>query len=207
MIRKTIRDHKRIIFNGNGYDEAWIKEATEKRGLCNYRTTPDCMPHLLDKKNVDMLTSHGVYSEAELKSRCEIMLENYCKTVLIEANTMVDMAKTQIAPAVSAYAKEIAETISVKKSSDSSLACIYENSLLKKLSSLTDRIAGKTENLEEALVSLHIVEDTTAEAEAIRDNILVRMGELRLACDEAETVTAKKYWPFPSYGDLLFSVR
>lgn len=207
MIRKTIRDHKRIIFNGNGYDEAWIKEATEKRGLCNYRTTPDCMPHLLDKKNVDMLTSHGVYSEAELKSRCEIMLENYCKTVLIEANTMVDMAKTQIAPAVSAYAKEIAETISVKKSSDSSLTCIYENSLLKKLSSLTDRIAGKTENLEEALVSLHIVEDTTAEAEAIRDNILVRMGELRLACDEAETVTAKKYWPFPSYGDLLFSVR
>lgn len=207
MIRKTIRDHKRIIFNGNGYDEAWIKEATEKRGLCNYRTTPDCMPHLLDKKNVDMLTSHGVYSEAELKSRCEIMLENYCKTVLIEANTMVDMAKTQIAPAVSAYAKEIAETISVKKSSDSSLACIYENSLLKKLSSLTDRIVGKTENLEEALVSLHIVEDTTAEAEAIRDNILVRMGELRLACDEAETVTAKKYWPFPSYGDLLFSVR
>lgn len=207
MIRKTIRDHKRIIFNGNGYDEAWIKEATEKRGLCNYRTTPDCMPHLLDKKNVDMLTSHGVYSEAELKSRCEIMLENYCKTVLIEANTMVDMAKTQIAPAVSAYAKEIAETISVKKSSDSSLACIYENSLLKKLSSLTDRIAGKTENLEEALVSLHTVEDTTAEAEAIRDNILVRMGELRLACDEAETVTAKKYWPFPSYGDLLFSVR
>lgn len=106
MIRKTIKDHKKIIFNGNGYDDTWIKEATEKRGLLNYRTTPDCMPHLLDKKNIDMLTSHGVYSQAELNSRCEIMLENYCKTVIIEANTMVTMAKTEIAPAIEAYAME-----------------------------------------------------------------------------------------------------
>ena len=96
MIRKTIKDHKHIIFNGNGYDDTWIKEATEKRGLLNYRTTPDCMPHLLDEKNVRMLTSHKVFSEAELKSRCEIMLDNYCKTVLIEANTMIDMAKPKL---------------------------------------------------------------------------------------------------------------
>ncbi|MGN0988736.1 MAG: glutamine synthetase III, partial [Eubacteriales bacterium] len=96
MIRKTIKDHKRILFNGNGYDDAWITEATEKRGLLNYRTTPDCMPHLLDKKNVDLLTSHGVYTVTELKSRCEIMLENYCKTVIIEASTMIDMASTDI---------------------------------------------------------------------------------------------------------------
>ena len=93
MIRKTIKDHKRIIFNGNGYDDAWIKEATEKRGLMNYPSTPDCMPHLLDEKNVRMLTSHKVFSKAELESRCEIMLENYCKTIVIEANTMVDMVK------------------------------------------------------------------------------------------------------------------
>ena len=99
MIKKTIKDHKRILFNGNGYDAAWIKEATEVRGLCNYPTTPDCMPHLLDKKNVDMLTSHKVFSVTELESRTEIMLENYSKTVVIEANTMVDMARKQILPA------------------------------------------------------------------------------------------------------------
>ena len=207
MIRKTIKDHKHIIFNGNGYDDTWIEEATEKRGLLNYRTTPDCMPHLLDEKNVKMLTSHGVFSEAELKSRCDIMLENYCKTVIIEANTMVDMAKTQIAPAVEEYIVELAKAVSAKKSVDAGLACCYESVLIKKLSALTERIAIKTEELEKALIELHHAEDSVMEANMIRDVVLVKMGELRLACDEAETVTAKKYWPFPTYGDLLFSVR
>ena len=207
MIRKTIKDHKHVIFNGNGYDDTWIEEATEKRGLLNYRTTPDCMPHLLDEKNVKMLTSHGVFSEAELKSRCDIMLENYCKTVIIEANTMVDMAKTQIAPAVEEYIVELAKAVSAKKSVDAGLACCYESGLIKKLSALTERIAIKTEELEKALIELHHAEDSVMEANMIRDVVLVKMGELRLACDEAETVTAKKYWPFPTYGDLLFSVR
>ena len=207
MIRKTIKDHKHIIFNGNGYDDTWIEEATEKRGLLNYRTTPDCMPHLLDEKNVKMLTSHGVFSEAELKSRCDIMLENYCKTVIIEANTMVDMAKTQIAPAVEEYIVELAKAVSAKKSVDAGLACCYESGLIKKLSALTERIAIKTEELEKSLIELHHAEDSVMEANMIRDVVLVKMGELRLACDEAETVTAKKYWPFPTYGDLLFSVR
>ena len=206
-LRKTIKDHKHIIFNGNGYDDTWIKEATEKRGLLNYRTTPDCMPHLLDEKNVKMLTSHGVFSEAELKSRCDIMLENYCKTVVIEANTMVDMAKTEIAPAVDSYTMELAKTITAKKAVDDTLPCSYESGLLKKLSKLTDRIAIKTEELENALVELHNAEGIISEANMIRDVVLVKMGELRLACDEAETVTAKKYWPFPTYGDLLFGVR
>ena len=207
MIRKTIKDHKHIIFNGNGYDDTWIEEATEKRGLLNYRTTPDCMPHLLDEKNVKMLTSHGVFSEAELKSRCDIMLDNYCKTVIIEANTMVDMAKTQIAPAVEEYIVELAKAVSAKKSVDAGLACCYESGLIKKLSALTERIAIKTEELEKSLIELHHAEDSVMEANMIRDVVLVKMGELRLACDEAETVTAKKYWPFPTYGDLLFSVR
>ena len=207
MIRKTIKDHKHIIFNGNGYDDTWIKEATEKRGLLNFRTTADCMPHLLDEKNVKMLTSQGVFSEAELKSRCDIMLENYCKTVIIEANTMVDMAKTQIAPAVEEYIVELAKAVNAKKSVDAGLACCYESGLIKKLSALTERIAIKTEELEKALIELHHTEDIISEANMIRDIVLVKMGELRLACDEAETVTAKKYWPFPTYGDLLFSVR
>lgn len=207
VLRKTIKEHKHIIFNGNGYDDTWIKEATEKRGLLNYRTTPDCMPHLLDEKNVKMLTSHGVFSEAELKSRCEIMLDNYCKTVVIEANTMVEMARTQISPAVNVYTMEIAKTIAAKKAVDSSLTCVYESSLVKRLSTLTDRIAIKTEELEEALVELHNAEEIISEANMIRDSVLVKMGELRVACDEAETITAKKYWPFPIYGDLLFSVK
>lgn len=207
MIKKTIKDHKRIVFNGNGYDDSWIKEAVEKRGLLNYRTTPDCMPRLLDKKNVDMLTSHGVYSEAELKSRCEIMLENYCKTVVIEANTMADMAKTQIAPAVEEYAAELSRSAAAKKALDSSLACGYEAVLVKKLSALTDRIAVKAEELENAVILLARAENIVAESAMIRDEVLVRMSELRLACDEAETLTAKKYWPFPTYGDMLFGVR
>ncbi len=207
MIRKTIKDHKHIIFNGNGYDDIWIKEATEKRGLLNYRTTPDCMPHLLDEKNVRMLTSHKVFSEAELKSRCEIMLDNYCKTVLIEANTMIDMAKTEIAPAVSEYVLELAKTAAAKKSVENSISCNYETGLLKKLAILEDQIMIKAEELEDAVLKVQDITDITEESCMIRDSVLSKMGELRIACDSAETMTAKKFWPFPTYGDLLFSVR
>ena len=207
MIRKTIKDHKKIIFNGNGYDEAWIKEAVENRGLLNDRTTPDCMPHLLDQKNVDMLTGHKVFSEAELKSRCEIMLDNYCKTVLIEANTMVDMAKTDILPAVEAYAYEVARTAAAKRAVDENLACRYESGLVRKLSELTDGIAERAGKLEEVVASLQEIGDVIGQSEFIRDVVLNTMEDLRSVCDEAEQVTAKKYWPYPSYGDLLFGVR
>lgn len=207
MIRKTIKDHKRIIFNGNGYDESWIKEATENRGLLNYRTTADCMPHLLDKKNVDMLTAHGVFTEAELHSRYEIMLENYCKTITIEANTMVNMAKTQIAPAITAYTADVAKAANAKKALDTALVCGYETRLIRKLSVLTDKIAAKAEELADAVVSLGTAEDIGTEAAMIRDTVLVIMGELRVSCDEAETLTAKSYWPFPTYDDLLFGVN
>ena len=207
MIRKTIKDHKRVIFNGNGYDDTWIKEAVEKRGLLNYRTTPDCMPHLLDEKNVRMLTSHKVFSEAELKSRCEIMLENYCKTVRIEANTMIDMAKTEIAPAVSAYVLELANTAAAKKAVDDSVSRSYETELVKKRVRLEDQIVARTDELEEAVMKLNDAEDVEAESYMIRDAVLGKMGELRAACDEAEMITAKKYWPFPTYGDLLFGVK
>ena len=207
MIKKTIKDHKRIIFNGNGYDDSWIKEATEKRGLCNYRTTADCMPHILDEKNVRMLTSHKVFSEVELKSRCEIMLENYCKTVMIEACTMVDMAKKQILPAVSAYTTDLAESVGKKLKLGTDIACKYEKEAVKKLSILCDKIAEATDLLEGTLVKIKAAESIGEESEMIRDAVLVAMSELRVACDEAETMTAEKYWPFPTYGDLLFGVR
>ena len=207
LIQKTIKDHKRIIFNGNGYDDAWIEEATEKRGLLNYRTTPDCMPHLLDEKNVRMLTSHKVFSESELKSRCEIMLENYCKTVLIEANTMIDMAQTEIAPAISEYVGELANTVIAKKSVESSISCSYETGLLKKLAIMEDQIMIKSMELEEAVIQVQDIENITEESYMIRDIVLSKMGELRVACDSAETITAKKYWQFPTYEDIMFSVK
>ena len=206
-LRETIRDHKRIIFNGNGYDAAWLKEAVEKRGLLNYRTTPDCIPHLLDEKNVRMLTSHKVFSEAELRSRCEILLDNYCKTVLIEANTMIDMARREIAPAVSGYAAELAHTAAAKKAVDSSLSCGYETELLKKLAMLEDQIMIRSEELQEAVLEVQDIGDIAEESRRIRDTVLGKMGQLRVACDSAETMMAKKYWPFPTYEDLLFSVR
>ena len=207
MIRNTIKNHKRIIFNGNGYDENWIREATEKRGLLNFRTTADCMPHLLDKKNMDMLISHGVFTEAELKSRYEIMLENYCKTIVIEANTMVNMAKTQIVPAIEAYAADTAKAAASKKTLDSTLVCGYETGVVRKLSALADLIASKAEELETALISLDKAEDIGAESVMIRDTVLGLMSELRIPCDEAETITAKNYWPMPTYADLLFGIK
>ena len=207
MIKKTIKDHKRIIFNGNGYDDEWIKEATEKRGLLNYRTTADCMPHLLDKKNVDMLTSHKVFTIEELNSRCEIMLENYCKTVTIEANTMIEMAKTEILPAVCKYTADTARDIKAKEDLDLGVPFGYEKKLVSKLSVLADTVAEKTQALESAVVKLADAKDIIAESEMIRDTVLPEMCELRAYCDEAETVTSKAYWPYPSYGDILFSVK
>ncbi len=207
MIKKTIKDHKRIIFNGNGYDEAWIKEATEKRGLLNYRTTADCMPHLLDKKNVDMLTSLGVFSEEELRSRRDIMLENYCKTVVIEANTMVDMARTQIAPAIEAYAADVAKAATTKKALAPELKCGYEKGIVAKLSALIDEIAEKTDALDTAILKISDAGDIVEESAMIRDELLPVMSELRLPCDKAELLTAKDYWPFPTYADLLFGVK
>ena len=205
LIRSVIAAHKRIIFNGNGYDAAWLHEA-ERRGLSDLRTTPDCMPRLLDKKNIDMLTSLGVYTEAELRSRYEIMLENYCKTVNIEALTMADMAKKEILPAVEAYAAEVARGAAAKRSLDPDCPCAYERGLVRRLSALCDSIAADTEALEDALLRLHDTEDVTAESCAIRDDLLPRMRELRAAADEAESITAAKFWPYPTYSELLYSV-
>ncbi len=207
MIKETIKAHKRIIFNGNGYDDAWIREATEVRGLLNYRTTADCMPHLMDKKNVDMLTSHKVFTVEELRSRRDIMLENYCKTVTIEANTMINMASTMITPAIERFSADIARNAAAKKGLDPSLACAYETALVRKLSDLTDAIAARTSELQDAVIALHDAGDIISESAMIRDNVLPKMCELRLSCDEAETVTDKKYWPMPTYADILFSVR
>jgi len=207
LIQKTIKEHKRIIFNGNGYDDAWIKEATEKRGLLNLRTTPDCMPLILSDKNVKMLTGHKVFSKAEIESRCEIMLENYCKTITIEANTMIDMAKTQIAPAIENYIGKLAKTVADKKAIDASLVFGYETDLIKKLSASVEKILSGADSLKTKVAGLAKAKDIIDESYKIRDGVIPAMTKLRAAADEAEVLTDRSYWPFPTYGDLLFGVR
>ena len=207
LIKEAIKAHKRIIFNGNGYDDAWIKEATEKRGLLNLRTTPDALSTVLEKKNVEMLTSLKIFSEAEIHSRYEICLENYCKTVNIEGLTMVDMARKEILPAVEAYLGDLSGTVAAKTAAVPGLACKYEKDLISKLSKLADEISDAASSLDTTLIRLKAIPDVTDAAYVIRDVVLQKMAELRVVCDEAESITADKYWPFPTYGDLLFGVR
>ena len=207
MIKKTFRDHRRIIFNGNGYDGSWIKEATEKRGLIDYPTTPDCMTHLLDEKNVKMLTSHGVFSEIELQSRCDIMLGNSCKAVKIEAKTMIEMARKQILPAIESYLHDLSETAESKLKIAPELNCSYEKNTVVRLSDLSDEIDARICTLFEEVSALSSCVSIEAESCSIRDSVLLAMDKLRSVCDEAETLCAEKYWPFPTYGDLLFGVR
>jgi len=195
---------KRIIFNGNGYDDAWIKEA-EKRGLCNYKTTADAMPHICDKKNVEMLTSHGIFTEAEIFSRCDIMLENYIKTVNIEAVTMIDMARKEIIPAVAKFAADTASAVSVKKSV-SKVACKYETKLVTDLSELIDEMDAATSKLEKAVADFKKIDVIIKASEFVRDTMLPAMDKLRAAADKAEVVTSETYWPFPAYDKLLFGV-
>ena len=207
LIREVIRAHKRIIFNGNGYDEDWIREATEVRGLLNLRTTPDALPTILEKKNVDMLTSLKIFTLPEIRSRYEITLENYCKTVLIEAETMVDMARKEILPAVERYARALSDSLLAKTAAVPGLACRYERELISRLSAATDEIDARTAALASSALTVRGTENVTAAARLIRDDLLPRMAELRVVCDEAETVTDESFWPFPTYGKLLFGVK
>ena len=207
LIQKTIKAHKHIIFNGNGYDDAWIKEATEERGLLNLRTTPDAIPMLIQRDNMDMLMAHKVYTESEIRSRYEILLENYCKVIRIEGLTMVDMAKKEILPAVEAYVFRLVSAASAKQSLGADIPSHYEQKLIRRLASLVDTIDCRTASLELELVKLDTMGDFAEEAAFIRDIVIPRMSELRLAADEAETLTAASYWPFPTYGDLLFGVK
>lgn len=207
LIRDTIRDHKRILFNGNGYEQAWIDEAVNVRHLSNYKTTADCMPHLMDEANVRMLTEQNVFTRDELKARCEIMLDNYCKTNTIEANTMIDMVRKDILPAVSEYSRVLAEGIAAKQVLNRNIPCQYEASLTEKLSGLSDEIYSKTSLLSEALEQISSLSDAEQKAYAVRDRVIPLSEEIRKSCDEAESLVSEKYWPFPTYSKLLYSVN
>ena len=206
LIRSVLIKHKRILFKGNGYDAAWIAEA-ERRGLLNLRTTPDAMPTILEEKNVSMLTGLKIFTKAEIESRYEIMMENYVKTVSIEAQTMLDMTRREILPAVERYTKELSDTLAAKLAVIPGLPSRYETGAITKLSTLADQIDAQAGELEQAVLHLKTTTSVTESAFYIRDAILSRMAALRVVCDEAETVTDERCWPFPTYGDLLFGVR
>ena len=207
LIKRVITDHQRILFDGNGYGEEWVKEATEVRGLSNLKTTADAMPHLLDKKNADMLIAHKVFTEAELQSRCEIMLENYVKAVNIEGLTMVDMVRKNYLPAIERYLYRLAETTSLMRQVSDKVKCNYEVSTMERLSELTDNILDAVKVLESNLEELKGLSDVFKSSEYVRDSLLPSMEELRSYVDEAEMLTSQNDWPFPSYGQLLFSVN
>ena len=207
LVLKTIKEHKRIIFNGNGYDDAWVKEA-EKRGLSNLKSTPEALVHILDEKNKKLLEKHGVYSESEIVSRFEIHNESYSKVINIEAETMLDMAKKYILPAGSKFAGKLADTIASKKAVCDAADVTYETEMLTKVSSLTSEIYKKVQQLEKDVRDVkELSGDASKTAFFYREHVFESMNELRISADELETIVPKELWPFPSYGDLLFSVR
>jgi glutamine synthetase len=205
LIKKTIKDHKRIIFNGNGYDDAWLAEA-QKRGLLNLRTTPDALPYYKIQKNLDLFASHKVFSEEEVLARYEIKMELYSKTLNIEALTMVDMARKDILPAASTYAKKLSDTALAKKELGLDIAGTYEFESLKQVSDLTSAILENTKALEKALVAAKDISDFEQEAFFYRDEIFPAMTALRAVVDELEGIVDAKVWPYPSYGKLLFGI-
>ncbi len=205
LIRRVITEHKRIIFNGNGYDDKWIAEA-QRRGLSNLVTTPDCMPRFIEEKSISLFTSHKVYTEREIRSRYEIFLESYCKIIHIEGRTMLDMARKEILPAVSEYSQVLANTLLSKKAVCKKLAATYEQEMLEKISALTDEAYDSVKRLETALVEMRKIEDVSRRSFYCKDVVLPEMQTLRRAADSLEELVSADYWPMPTYGDLLFSV-
>ena len=206
LIRSVLIKHKRILFNGNGYDDAWLAEA-ERRGLLNLRTTPEALPYYLADKNVALFTKHRVYTRTEMEARYEIHLENYSKILKIEALTMLEMARRDIMPAVSSYLRELSETATAIHAVSVTADCSYEESIIPEMSALLGDACRKVRSLDEALMGAKAVEGSQALANYYRDKVFSAMAELRITIDQLETMTPSDKWPVPSYGDLLFSVR
>ena len=205
LIIRTIKEHKRIIFNGNGYEDSWIAEA-ERRGLSNFRTTPEAMPHYIDSKNVELFMKHKIYNAVEMHSRCEVHLENYCKVIRIEALTMAEMVRKDIIPASYTYLKRLSETAVALKSACPEIDCAMEIGMLKHLRALTDSLYENINKLDGILDEAAVIDGGLKAALYYRDNVLPVMKDLRTAADSIETFVGEKYWPYPTYGELLYSV-
>ena len=206
LIKNTITSHNKIIFNGHNYSNDWVKEA-EKRGLLNLKTTPDALPSFVNSKNVELFTKHHVLSETELYSRYEILLDNYSKTIHIEALTMIDLAKKEIIPAILGYQGEIAEIANNKKKLSSSIQCCLEENILNKIYTLGNSLYSKLEDLEKSVLDAKLHTEALDLAKYYRESVFMNMQQLRAVVDELETLVSKKYWTLPSYGELLFSVN
>ncbi|MCR5636308.1 MAG: glutamine synthetase III [Clostridiales bacterium] len=206
IIKDTIKTHKRIIFDGNGYDDEWVKEA-ERRGLSNYRTTPEALSHYIDRKNLELFNRHKVYTDAEVHSRYEILLENYTKVICIEAQTILEMVKRDILPAVSLYSRDLCDSMGQKRSLSEDTVCIFENETVKAIDMLSTTAYKDCAKLNEFLKNMNNNENKLNLAIYCKDNLLPLMEKIRKSCDSLEEITSSKYWPYPTYGDLLFSVN
>ena len=207
LIRRTFKNHKRIIFNGDGYTDEWVQEA-KRRGLLNLRNTPEALKHFVDKHNIELFERNRIYGEKEVRARYEILLENYSKVIAIEAQTMINMAKKDIFPAVSKFTGELAQTIVSKKAVSSAIPTDAEEKLLTRMSELLNKFAVLTSELEEKLALAKNYKDNPLTlAEYYRDYVLTVMGKLRVVGDNMETDMSTEHWPYPSYGDMLYSVQ
>ena len=204
LIKRTIKEHKRIIFNGNGYDDSWVTEA-EKRGLKNLKSTPEALPEFISEKSIGVFTRHGVFTREEMMSRYEILLENYSKTINIEALTMTDMTYNRILPAVMDCESDMASLIQKKKALG--ISCAAEEDMLKRISALADCVYKRLGALEKETAAVKCIEDSLELAMAYRQRVFVAMNELRACVDELELIVGKKYWPVPTYAEMLYSVN
>lgn len=205
IVKETMKNHSRIIFNGNNYSDEWVKEA-EKRGLLNLKSTAEALPYFTSQKNIDLFTRNKIFTETEVRSRCEILLENYCKVINIEALTMLDMAKKDITPAVFAYIKDLSKTVALKKEIGLDISEDAETQMVSKLSKLANSLVAKTEALDSALLNLDSSISAEDQAKYFRETVIGAMQELRAVADQLETMVGAKYWPYPCYGDMLFSI-
>ena len=206
LLKKTIEEHKRIIFNGNGYTDEWVEEA-EKRGLYNLKTTPDALPHFIAEKNIALFTKHGIFTREELFSRYEIWLENYYKTINIESNTLAEMIQKQVIPSVYTYVEKLADTAAAKKSVVADISVASEAALISKLSTLADTMAKDLETLKaDTAKALASSDDVLACSKAYQETVLEDMETLRKSADEAEALIPDELLPYPTYDELLFSI-
>ena len=205
LVKRTLHDHKRIIFNGNGYSDEWEVEA-EKRGLFNLKTTVDAAPAMTSEKNIALFEEMGVLSRVEVMSRYEVIIEHYAKVLHIEAMTMLEMANKQLIPAATAYMSDVASAAAAKMAVSEKLSCKAENKVLEKLSAATDAMSDAVDALDAALESAESETDSLEKAKSYRDKVLPAMADLRTAADAAEVVCGEDYWPLPSYSKMLYYV-
>ena len=201
-----IAKHKRIIFNGNNYGPEWEAEA-EKRGLLNLRSLPDCAVAYGKTKNITLFTRHGVYTETEMRARYEIKLTTYSKLMTVEALTMLNMARREILPAVSRFSGELAKTANEKHALSPEIDCSYELAFVSEISSLISQVRFQADQLGKSIKDAKEIQGSYEKARYFRDVIFQNMAELRRVSDKLERLTATEYWPFPVYGDILFSVQ